>query len=168
LDHFAWGSIPSPRFVNSPFAITIRAQNLTNGIFTNFIGAVILGTTNGVAVTPSVSGNFVQGVWTGAVVISQMGSNLVLRADDGLGHFGLANPINVIGLPTLNLQHYGNILLISWPVASPGFMLETSGNLAPAFWVPVSNPPIQFGDQYLVLLDRTGTNGFYRLWFPGP
>jgi hypothetical protein len=28
--------------------------------------------------------------------------------------------------------------------------------------------PIQLGDQYLLPLDMTGTNGFYRLWFPGP
>ena len=85
LDHFAWSPIPSPRFVNTPFAVTIQAQDLTNGLFTNFTGTAILGTTNGVAVTPPVSGNFIQGVWTGAVVISQTASNLVLRANDGLG-----------------------------------------------------------------------------------
>jgi hypothetical protein len=32
--------------------------------------------------------------------------------------------------------------------------------------VPYS--PIQVGDQYLLPLHMTGTNGFYRLWFPGP
>jgi hypothetical protein len=35
LDHFAWNLIPSPRFVNTPFAVTIRAQNPTNGHFGN-------------------------------------------------------------------------------------------------------------------------------------
>ena len=62
LDHFAWGSIPSLRFANAPFAVTILAQDMTNGPFTNFTGTAILGTTNGIAVAPSVSGNFVQGV----------------------------------------------------------------------------------------------------------
>ncbi len=168
LDHFAWDPIPSLRFVNTPFGVTIRAQGLTNGIFTNFTGTAVLGTTNGVAVTPSVSGNFVQGVWTGAVVIPQTASNLVLRADDGLGHFGLANPINVILLPSLGMLHSGNIALYMWPVEYSGFVLETSGNLSPATWVTVPYSPIQIGDQYLLPLDMTGTNGFYRLRFPGP
>ena len=168
LDHFAWNPIPSPRFVNTPFAVTIRAQNPTNGSFTNFTGTAILGTTNGVAVTPSVSGNFVQGVWTGAVVISQTASNLVLQANDGLGHFGLANPINLISLPSLGMLQSGNIALYMWPVGYPGFVLETSGSLAPATWVVVPYSPIQVGDQYLLPLDMTGTNGYYRLLFPGP
>jgi hypothetical protein len=168
LDHFAWNPIPSPRFVNTPFAVVIRAQDMTNGLFTNYTGTAILGTTNGVAVTPPVSGNFIQGVWTGAVVISQTASNLVLRADDGLGHFGLANPINVLSLPRLGMLHSGNIALYMWPVEYSGFVLETSGNLLPATWVVVPYSPIQIGDQYLLPLDMTGTNGFYRLWFPGP
>jgi hypothetical protein len=169
LDHFAWGQIPSPRFANTPFAVTIRAQNPTNSIFTNFTGTAILGTTNGIAVTPSVSGNFVQGVWTGAVVISQTASNLVLRANDGFGHFGLANPINVVSLPSLGMLYSGTIALYTWPVGYPGFVLETSGSLlAPATWVAVPYSPIQIGDQYMLPLDMTGTNGYYRLRFPGP
>jgi hypothetical protein len=167
LDHFAWNPIPSPRFVNTPFVVTIQAQDMTNGLFTNFTGTAILGTTNGVAVTPPISGNFIQGVWTGAVVISQVGSNLVLRANC-LGHFGLANPINVISLPWLGMLRSGNIALYMWPVGYSGFVLETSGNLSPATWVVVPYSPIQIGDQYLLPLNMSGTNGFYRLWFPGP
>ena len=168
LDHFAWDSIPSPRFVNTPFSVTIRAQDRTNGIITNFTGTVILGTTNGIAVTPSVSGNFVQGVRTGSVVISQAVSNLVLQADDGFGHFGLADPINVINLPSLGMWRFGNIALFLWPVEYSGFVLETSGSLSPATWIVVPYSPIPFGDEYFLPLNMTGTNGFYRLRFPGP
>jgi hypothetical protein len=168
LDHFAWNPILSPRFVNTPFSVVIRAQDMTNGLFTNFTGIAILGTTNGVTVTPPVSGNFIQGVWTGAVVVSQAASNLVLRANDGLGHFGLANPINVINLPSLGMLRMGNVALYVWPVGYSGFVLESSDNLSPATWVTVPYSPIQIGDQYLLPLDMTGTNGFYRLQFPGP
>jgi hypothetical protein len=168
VDHFAWNPIPSPRFVNTPFAVVIQAQDMTDGLFTNFNGTAILGTTNGVAVTPPVSGNFIQGVWTGAVVISQTASNLVLQANDGLGHFGPANPINVISLPQLGMLRSNNIALYMWPIGYSGFVLETSDNLSPATWVPVPYSPIQRGDQYLLPLDMTGTNGFYRLRFPGP
>ena len=79
-----------------PFSVAIQARDVTNGLFTNFTGTAILGSTNGIAVTPPLSGSFIQGVWTGSVVIAQPVSNLVLRADDGLGHFGLANSINVL------------------------------------------------------------------------
>jgi hypothetical protein len=168
LDHFMWNPIPSPRFVNTPFAVIIQAQDMTNGLFTNFTGTAILGTTNGITVTPPVSGNFIQGVWTGSVMITQTASNLVLQADDGLGHFGLANPINVISLPWLGMLRSGNIALYMWPVGYPGFVLETSGNLSPATWVVVPYSPIQIGDQYLLPLNMSGTNGFYRLRFPGP
>jgi hypothetical protein len=167
-DHFAWSPIPLPRFVNTPFAVTIRAQDLNNGLYSNFTGTAILGTTNGVAVTPLVSGNFVQGVWTGAVVISQTASNLVLQANDGMGHFGLANPINVINLPSLGMLHSGNIALFLWPVGYSGFVLETSGSLSPATWVSIPYAPFQIGDQCLLPLEMTGTNGFYRLRLPGP
>jgi hypothetical protein len=168
LDHFAWGSIPSLRFVNTPFAVTIRAQDPTNGIFTNFTGTAILGTTNGIAVAPSVSGNFVQGVWTGSVVISQTASNLVLQANDGLGHSGLANPVNVINLPSLGMLCSGDMALILWPVGYSGFVLETSGSLSPATWVSIPYAPFQVGDQYLIPLEMIGTNAFYRLRLHGP
>lgn len=167
-DHFVWNQIPSPRFVNALFAITIQAQDMTNGLFTNFNGTVLLGSTNGVAVIPSISGSFVQGMWTGSVVISQTAAGLVLRADDGLGHFGLANPINVIELPTLGQKRSGNTMLILWPVGASGFVLETSSSLMPTAWVPVTDPPFQIGDQYVVPVVISDTNRFYRLRFPDP
>ncbi|MGA2786737.1 MAG: immunoglobulin domain-containing protein, partial [Verrucomicrobiota bacterium] len=169
VDHFSWSQIPSPRYVNALFAVSIQARNLTNGLFTDFTGFANLDSTNGVAIIPSVSGNFIQGVWTGSVVIAQTVSNLVLRANDGLGHIGLANPVNVISLPGLEMLHSGNIAVFMWPMAGySGFVLETSVCLAPATWNVVPYSPIQVGDQYLLPLVMTGTNGFYRLWFPGP
>jgi hypothetical protein len=166
--HFVWDPVPSPRFVNAPFSVVIQARNAANGVITNFNGFVNLSSTNGVAVNPLASGNFIQGVWTGSVTVQQVASNLVLRADDGLGHFGLANPISVINLPGLGLMHFGNVLLMQWPAVSPALVLETSANLSPAVWVTVPYVPAQIGDLYVVPLEMTGTNGFYRLRFIGP
>ncbi len=167
-DHFAWNTIPSPRYVNTPFPVAIQARDLANGLFTNFTGTAILSTTNGIAVAPPVSGNFIQGVWTGSVTIAQTGSSLVLQASDGLGHLGWANPINVINLPQLGMLCSGNIAVYMWPVQYSGFVLETSSSLSPPTWIVVPYAPIRVGDEYLLPLDMTGTNGFYRLWFPGP
>ncbi|HMD55581.1 MAG TPA: immunoglobulin domain-containing protein, partial [Phycisphaerae bacterium] len=168
LFHFIWNPIPSPRFVNVPFAVVIQAQNPTNGVATNFTDTVVLLSTNGIAVNPAVSGNFVQGVWTGAVAIAQTKTNLVLQAQDSFGESGLANPINVIHLPALSTIPSGGTLYIVWPVSPSGFILETTPGLSPASWTQVSEPPIQIGDQYLEPISVSGTNAFYRLRFTGP
>ncbi len=166
--HFTWSPIPSPRYAKAPFTVSLQARDATNGMFTNFTSFVILSATNGFPVNPLVSGSFTQGVWTGSVTITLTASNLVLRADDGLGHSGLANPINVISLPTLTMTRSGSIAVFMWPVGYTGFVLETTTNLLPAKWNVVPYSPVQFGNLYVLPLDMTGTNGFYRLWFPGP
>jgi sugar lactone lactonase YvrE len=167
-NHFAWGQIRSPQFVNTPFSVTIQNQNPTNGVLTNFTGVTFLDTTNGLAVAPARSGNFVQGSWTGSVVIAQTGTNLVLRARDALGNFGLANPINVVALPSLDLQLSGNTLLFLWPIDYSGFVLEKSGNLSAAAWTAVPASPVVVGNQYFVPLQISATNSFYRLILPAP
>jgi hypothetical protein len=163
LDHFAWGQIPSPRFVNVPFTVVVQALDATNGAFTNFTGTVILSSTNGIAIHPPVSAAFVHGLWTGSITVPQLATNLVMRADDGSGHFGLANAINIVNQPVLGYTTSGNFLLIYWPVASSSnFVLETSTSLLPALWVPASLP-LQIGDEYLESVQMNGSNQFYRL-----
>jgi hypothetical protein len=167
LFHFVWNPIPSPRFAGVPFGVAIQAQNPTNGLATNFTGAVFFLSTNGVPVAPAASGNFTQGNWTGAVTVAQSATNLVLRANDSVGETGLANPINIVGLPPLTAALSGNTLYIFWPVSPAGFVLETTPGLSPASWVPVAAPPIQIGDQYLQPVQMSGTNAFYHLRFTG-
>jgi len=168
LTHFAWGPIPSPRFLSVPFPVTIMAQNTTNGTVLTYNNSVMFYTTNTIPLSPAFSGNFVQGVWTGTVVVAQTGTNVVLEADDGQGHTGLSNPLNILALPTLSLQAVGPILLLDWPMDYDSFELEESSNLYPANWLPVPVSPLQIGNQYIVPLEMAGTNGFYRLQFQGP
>ena len=168
LDHFIWNQIPSPRFLNVPFTVTIQAQDSINAPFTNFIGTVNLTSTNGLAVNPHISANFIQGAWTGSLTITQATSNLTLQADDGLGHFGLANSISVVNLPALGAVPSGSFLLVFWPVAPTGFVLETTAGLSPAQWIEVTNPPLQIGDQYLQSIQMNSSNQFFRLQFPNP
>ena len=123
--------------------------------------------TNGMPVAPPVSGNFTQGVWTGAVTINQTFTNLVLEAMDSYGESGLANPINVVSLPSLVTASSAGSLYIFWPVNPSGFVLETTPGLSPANWVPVAAPPIQFGGQYFQPIQMSETNAFYRLRFTG-
>ena len=168
LDHFSWAAIPSPRFLNAPFPVTIVAQDATNGTVLTFNDSVMLDSTNDIPISPVTSGNFVQGVWTGTVHITKKGTNIVLRADDGLGHTGLSVPFNVLALPSVDLQKSGNILLFNWPANYSSFVLEESSNLFPSAWSDVPVSPLQIGNQYIVPLEMSGTNGFYRLRFLGP
>jgi hypothetical protein len=167
LLYFVWSQVPSPRFVNAPFTVVIQAENLTNGMVTNFTDSVVLLSTNGVPVSPAVSGNFIQGVWTGAVTVAQTATNLVLQAIDNIGDSGVANPINVINLPSLTTVPSGSTLYVLWPVNPPGFVLETTAGLSPANWVPVTTPPFPIGNQYLLSIQMSGTNAFYRLRYDG-
>jgi hypothetical protein len=54
-----------------------------------------------VSIIPSDTGDFVNGVWVGQVVAVAAGiDNLILRADDALGHVGLTEPFSVSGTDT--------------------------------------------------------------------
>ena len=168
LFHFVWNRIPSPRFATAPFTVVIQAQTIPAGLATNFTSAVMLQATNGIPILPAISGNFIQGVWTGAVTVAQTATNLVLSAQDGWGETALANPINIVSLPVLTTVASDDSLLFFWPLNPPGFVLETSPQLVPANWVPVPAEPYPFDGQNLLAVPTSGTNAFFRLRFPGP
>jgi hypothetical protein len=68
-------------------------------------------------------------------------------------------------MSTLN---FGTSLLVSWPVAPSGFVLESSSTLLPGDWTPVSGSPVTFNGQNLQSVPLTNTNQFFRLRFNGP
>jgi hypothetical protein len=166
FDHFAWSPIPSPRFANSSFAVTVLALDVTNAVSTDFSGTVLLGSTNGVLVNPPVSGNFFNGVWSGSVLISQTISNLVLTANDGDGRVGVANAIDVVNPPSLKFD-VGSFSA-TWPVAPAGFVLEMSDTLLPDSWTPVPGSPTVFNGQNTQSVPLDGSPLFFRLHFVGP
>ena len=51
--------------------------------------------TSPVSISPTNSGNFVSGVWTGAVAVLEACTNVYLRAGDGTGHCGTSTLFNV-------------------------------------------------------------------------
>ncbi|GEM_PF-888596 len=52
-----------------------------------------------VPITPTVSGSFVSGVWTGNITVLATATGMLLRADDGSGHIGDSNIFNVVNNP---------------------------------------------------------------------
>ncbi len=53
------------------------------------------GSSRAVPISPSVSGNFVNGIWTGSVSVLAAAENVRLSVDDGAGHPGTSNPFTV-------------------------------------------------------------------------
>jgi len=48
-----------------------------------------------VTITPTSSGSFVNGVWTGTVAVQEEAEDVCLRAADGSGHKGVSNSFDV-------------------------------------------------------------------------
>ena len=56
--------------------------------------------TSAVAISPSVSGTFVNGIWSGSVTVTQGAIQMRLHADDGAGHTGDGNAFDCYGSPS--------------------------------------------------------------------
>jgi len=167
LDHFTWDPIASPKLTNRLFTVTLQARDPNDEVVTNFDGRVGLTSTNGVPIHPGLSGSFVLGAWTGSIWVGQPASNLVLLADDGLGHAGTASPINIISRPRVKVLKTGNSILVTWPVEASGLVLETCTDLFTQNWTPFTGQISAIGDGLGIRLGLSSTNGFYRLRFTG-
>ena len=99
VHHFAFEPVPSPQTAGQPFAVTIRAEDVTGatilvyGESVNLSGAGVAGS---VDVVPAVTGPLVEGIWTGQVTVEMSDTDVVLTADDGLGHSGHSNAFDVV------------------------------------------------------------------------
>jgi hypothetical protein len=58
----------------------------------------------------------------------------------------------------------GEDLGLSWPLASAGFTVQSSTNLASGNWVTISSPaPLMIGTNYQLTLQATNLEQFFRL-----
>lgn len=97
------------------------------GLTTPFPGALLA-----VPISPTISGNFSAGVWTGNMTVSQTTSQMRFRADDGSGHLGDSNAFDVTGT-----------LALSIPASAPENSAPVTGT------VTVSSAPV--GDLVVTL-----------------
>jgi hypothetical protein len=60
-----------------------------------------------------------------------------------------------------------NFIILSRPLAAPGFTLQSTPNLAPPpMWLDVTNPPTVTGGQFIVTNPVSATSQFFRLKKP--
>jgi subtilisin-like proprotein convertase family protein len=66
--------------------------------------------------------------------------------------------------PRLAIAQQGGRVVLSWPVAAEGYVLEAKAQLSsPGGWDTLTNSPVRVGDHNAVALDRSGGAGFFRL-----
>jgi uncharacterized repeat protein (TIGR01451 family) len=97
FDYFEWNSIPSPQTIGRTINVTVTARDGVGAVFP-FNGVASLSAlsgTNVLALSPTNSGLFVDGVWSGSIALSNAATNVVLVADDSAGHNGFSDPFDV-------------------------------------------------------------------------
>jgi len=82
LDHLVWGAIGPTQAMNVPFGVTITAQNLTNGVATDFSGPVSLSA-------------FAAGAGTPATMIGNLSYNGWLSGDEMTHGYAFTPSTNV-------------------------------------------------------------------------
>ena len=105
LEHFDWDAIGTPQTAEMAFSTTVRAKNIDNETILVYTGAATLsgaGNKGSVPLTPA-NCTFANGAWTGNVIVNAVDSNVLLTANDGLGHSGASNSFDVTHGP---LDHF--------------------------------------------------------------
>jgi hypothetical protein len=87
LDYFEISGISGPQTVRTPFTITVTAKDASNQTVVTFTGLVNISDLSG-SILPTLSGNFIDGIWTGEVTICQDYIGDKISVDDGDGHTG--------------------------------------------------------------------------------
>ncbi len=64
----------------------------------------IINTSQPVGVTPPVSGNFTNGIWSGDITVLEPATNIILTADDQNGHVSSSNPFGVIAQNDISIS----------------------------------------------------------------
>jgi hypothetical protein len=82
LDHFTFSAIPSPQTAGLPFPITLTAHDSYHNPVLSFIESVSLFASNG-SVTPSTTGLFRAGVWSGSLAVDHPDLAVTLLARKG-------------------------------------------------------------------------------------
>jgi hypothetical protein len=108
--------------------IRFRFTSNNNGIAEGwFIDDIMIGSSSSqaaIAISPTNSGNFVSGIWNGAVSVPQVATNVYLKADNGLGNSGTSGVFRVVqpimtslGTPYLWLDKYSLVTNANYTAA---------------------------------------------------
>ena len=100
LAHFVFASL-GVQTAGTSFSIKITAQNALGNTITNYVGTNTLNVSIG-TISPTITGNFVNGVWTGNVTVTGAGSGVSISTS-GAGMTGTSAPFTV---NPLTIDHF--------------------------------------------------------------
>ncbi|MBN2011075.1 hypothetical protein JW960_17135 [candidate division KSB1 bacterium] len=115
LNHFKFQNVSSPQIAGTNFSITITAEDAYNNTVTSFVSDIDM-SDNTLTISPSKSGTFSGGVWTGNVNITKTASDVVITASR-TGITGTTNSFNVVA----NTLHHFYVQPISAQAAGESF-----------------------------------------------
>ncbi|MGQ9513672.1 MAG: hypothetical protein ACUVTL_01240 [Thermoproteota archaeon] len=92
-----FGTITSPKTAGVSFTISITAKDAFGNVATSYTGTNALSDTIG-TIIPTMTGAFVNGIWSGDVVINKIANNVKISTSGG-GKTGESNAFNVVAGP---------------------------------------------------------------------
>ena len=97
LHHFEWSAVPSPQTIGRSIEVTLTARDGIGAVFpfNGVLSLTALAGTNSIAIQPGNTGPLVDGVWSGTITLSNAATNVLLVAEDGVGHNGISDPFDV-------------------------------------------------------------------------
>ncbi|EDY18001.1 peptidase M36 fungalysin [Chthoniobacter flavus Ellin428] len=189
LDHFTFSTVAASQVRGAPFSVTITAQTISGRTATAYSGTAAFaasGTGGADSITPTTTGNFAAGVWTGNVTVNTFDSNVVLTANDGAGHSGSSNAFTVgvgavhhfawntqpasrsVNIPfnaTITAQDAGNNTVTSFAgttalslVGTPA-EVRTIGSGTGQYVLPLTGNFLQSRDEIIYLQSELGAAG---------
>jgi FlaG/FlaF family flagellin (archaellin) len=110
LDHFEFDTIASPQTSGTAFSVTIRAMDQYDELFTGYSGTNTLTYSNG-EISPTTTGDFVYGSWTGNVAVTGSATNasVTTAAHSNLDLNGTSNPFIVNPAPSVDHFEFDTI-----------------------------------------------------------
>jgi hypothetical protein len=109
---------------------------------------------------------FVNGAWTGNITISTAATSVLLRAEDGAGHVGLADRFSVLSADIVRFTAVQlaapNLLLTFTTVPGKSYQLHRTDNLLADNWTVLTN--VLANANTMQISDSTGGGRqFYRI-----
>ena len=107
VHHFALSTVPSPQVRAAAFAFTVTAKDVNDVTIASYAAATPLaaaGANGAVAATPTSLTGWVNGVWSGPVVVNDFATGVVLTVAPGQATQTASNGFDVILGP---LHHFG-------------------------------------------------------------
>jgi hypothetical protein len=118
LNHFVFSTVGS-QVAGTSFSGTITAEDSQGNTVTDYSGSVSLSYSAG-SISPTITGGFTDGVWTGSVTVTAAGVSVTLGVNDGSGHTGESNLFDVNSAIAASAGSHGSITPFGAVIVSYG------------------------------------------------